>query len=190
MRWYRNAGLMLFSAGTQLIVCLMLAEATYPDYSISNNYISDLGVGPSPAYWIFNLSVIVFGLMGIYSAYLLDRDYGKRLNGALLAIAGIGAVGVGIFHEDLGPIHAVMAFLAFFFGGLSAVFSYRLVRPPFSWMSIALGVIGIAALVLLGSGVYLGINVGGMERMIFYPVMLWAVGLGGYLMGSEGVLPS
>lgn len=185
MRILRNPGLIIFIAAVQLVIFLMLAEATYPGYSISENYISDLGVGPSPAYWIFNISVFIFGLLAVYAAYLLDRDYDKRLNAVLLAIAGIGAMGVGLFHEDLGAIHVVMAFLAFFFGGLSAVFSYKLVKPPFSWASMVLGVISITALVFQGAGVYLGIGVGGMERMIFYPVMLWAVGLGGYLMGDE-----
>jgi hypothetical membrane protein len=185
MRWYRSPGLMMFIASTQLIICLMLAEATYPGYSISENYISDLGVGPSPAYWIFNISVFIFGLLAVYSAYLVDTLFGKRINAVLLGIAGIGAAGVGLFHEDLGAIHAIMAFLAFFFGGLSAIFSYKMVKNPFAMISVALGTISIAALILIGADIYLGIGVGGMERMIFYPVMLWAAGFGGYLMGNE-----
>jgi hypothetical membrane protein len=185
MRWYRSPGLMMFIASTQLIIFLMLAEATYPGYSISENYISDLGVGPSPAYWIFNISVFIFGLLAIYSAYLVDTLFGKRLNAVLLAIAGIGAVGVGLFHEDLGAIHVLMAFLAFFFGGLSAIFTFKIVKGPFALLSFALGTISIIALILQGAGAYMGIGVGGMERMIFYPVMLWAAVFGGYLMGNE-----
>lgn len=185
MRILRNTGLIIFIAAVQLIICLMLAEATYPGYNVSENFISDLGVGPSPAYWIFNVSVFVFGLLAVYAAYLLDKVYNKRLNAILLVIAGIGAMGVGVFHEDLGAIHVLMAFLAFFFGGLSAFFSYKLVKPPFAWASMILGIISITALVLQGAGVFLGLGHGGMERMIFYPVMLWAVGLGGYLMGEE-----
>jgi len=46
-------------------------------------------------------------------------------------------------------------------------------------------VITIAALVLIGADVHPWIGFGGMERMIFYPEMLWAVGFGGYLMGSS-----
>jgi hypothetical membrane protein len=190
MRWYRNPGLIVAIAAIQLIIFLMLAEATYPGYNISENFISDLGVGPSPAYWIFNISVIIFGLMAIYTAYLVDTIFEKRLNAVLLAIAGIGAVGVGLFHEDLGAIHVLMAFLAFFFGGLSAVFTFKIVKGPFALLSIILGAIGITALVLQGAGMYLGLGEGGMERMIFYPVMLWAAVFGGYLMGSEGAPPS
>ena len=185
MRWYRNTGLMLFLAGTQMIICLMLAEATYPGYSISENAISDLGVGPTAPYWIFNGSVFVFGLMAVYAGYLVDSEYGKRLNGILLVIAGIGAMGVGVFHEDLGAIHVLMAFLAFFFGGLAAIMTHKMIRGPFAIVSIVLGVITLSALVFVGAGVHLGIGFGGMERMIFYPEMLWAVGFGGCLMGSS-----
>ncbi len=185
MRWYRNAGLILFLAGVQMIICLMLAEATYPGYSISENAISDLGVGPTAPYWIFNGSVFIFGLMAIYAGYLLDTEYGKRLNAIMLVIAGIGAMGVGVFHEDLGAIHVLMAFLAFFFGGLAAILSYKMVKPPFAYVSIILGFITIAFLVMIGLGVHSWIGFGGVERMVFYPEMLWAVGFGGYLMGSS-----
>ncbi|MCX9076244.1 MAG: hypothetical protein OIN88_16610 [Candidatus Methanoperedens sp.] len=42
----------------------------------------------------------------------------------------------------------------------------------------------LAALVLYGSDIYLGLGPGGMERMIAYPVLLWGTGFGGYLMSS------
>ena len=31
---------------------------------------------------------------------------------------------------------------------------------------------------------YLGLGVGGMERMMAYPTLLWIIGLGGYLLGT------
>ena len=30
---------------------------------------------------------------------------------------------------------------------------------------------------------YLGLGVGGMERMMAYPTLLWVIGFGGYLLG-------
>ncbi len=32
---------------------------------------------------------------------------------------------------------------------------------------------------------YLGLGVGGMERMMAYPTLLWIIGLGGYLLGAS-----
>ena len=53
------AGTLIFVGTAQFILFATVAEALYPDYSISNNYISDLGVGPSAP--LFNSSVLVLG---------------------------------------------------------------------------------------------------------------------------------
>jgi len=48
-----------------------------------------------------------------------------------------------------------------------------------------LGLIGLLALILLGGNTYLGLGAGGMERMIFYPAMFWALGFGAYMLAEE-----
>jgi hypothetical protein len=45
---------------------------------------------------------------------------------------------------------------------------------------------GLAALALFAGNTYLGLGAGGMERMIFYPAMIWTLGFGAYLLGEEG----
>jgi hypothetical protein len=35
------------------------------------------------------------------------------------------------------------------------------------------------------SGFYLGLALGGMERFIIYPVLLWMLGFGAYLIGNS-----
>jgi hypothetical membrane protein len=105
----------------------------------------------------------------------------------LAAIAGIGATGVGLFTEDAGMIHGVFSLIVFLFAGLSAITSYKLQKPPLSYFSIILGTLSLFALVLFGSGVYLDLGKGGMERVIAYPVSLWTVSFGSYLISySEG----
>jgi len=159
---------------------IIIAEALYPGYSTSENYISDLGVGPSSL--IFNSSVFLLGVLvvgGAYFIYLADF----RLFSILLATAGIGAMGVGLFPEDAGVIHVVFSFVTFLFAGLSAVLCCKLQKRPFSYFSLLLGVTSLVALFLFISGIHLGLGKGGMERMIAYPALLWAVGFGGYLIG-------
>ncbi len=57
--------------------------------------------------------------------------------------------------------------------------------------AILLGVVGLVALVLFTTGNDLGIGLGGMERMIAYPVLFWAMAFGGSLMAAaEAPLPS
>jgi hypothetical protein len=56
---------------------------------------------------------------------------------------------------------------------------------PFSAISVVLGLMTLAALVLFGMGEYLGLGVGGMERMIAYPAVMWGAGFGGYLIAYQ-----
>jgi hypothetical membrane protein len=44
---------------------------------------------------------------------------------------------------------------------------------PFSVISVILGLITLGALVLFMVGMDLGLGVGGMERMIVYPILMW-----------------
>ena len=102
----------------------------------------------------------------------------------LLVLAGVGAMGVGIFPETNPAPHSISSFVAFLFGGVAAIVSYRLLRGVLGYISIALGVVGLAALGLFVSQVYDGLGFGGMERLIVYPVLIWGMGFGARLMGA------
>ena len=169
-----------------MLFMVHLAEFLYSGYSTSQNYISDLGVGPTPSRWIFTAAIILFGLMALLTAALLRERFRKSLIWPLLSLSGIGAIGVGVFNEDyISAVHALFALLAFLFGNLAVIYSCKMVRSPLSYLFILLGLIGLSALVLLGSSTYLGLGAGGMERMIFYPAMFWALGFGAYLLAEE-----
>ena len=96
-------------------------------------------------------------------------------------MTGAGAIGVGAFPENFGLIHLAASLLTFLSGGLSAIAAYKLEKPPLNYFSVVMGVISLLALLLFSTGIFFGLGQGGMERMIVYPLLLWAVGLGGYL---------
>lgn len=175
----RTAGSLIFVGAAQFVVALVVAEAIYPGYSVSNNYISDLGVGPAAL--IFNTSVFLLGAMVVISAYFILRAFRKTTVVALFVLTGVGAMGVGVFPESAGYIHTVVSFVTFFFGGLSAIFSYQIEKPPLTYFSVILGALSLAALALFASQQYFGLGRGGMERMIAYPTLLWAIAFGGHL---------
>lgn len=179
----KMAGALFFVASIQFLLFLVITEALYPDYSVSENYISDLGVGPTAL--IFNLSIIVLGLLILAGTYYLHQAFKFKVLSILLVLTGIGAAGVGLFPEDMGAIHGIFALVAFLFGGLSAIASYKVLDSPLSYFSVVLGIVALVALVLFMSGVYLGLGVGGMERMIAHPVLLWGAGLGGSLISCK-----
>jgi len=187
----KTAGTLILVGAVEFIVGMILAEVLYSGYSARRNYISDLGVGPSAL--VFNASIFLFGLMVVVASYFILRGMGAKLPAVLIFIAGVGAIGVGVFTEnarvfteDAGTIHFVMSAVAFFFGGISAIAAYRLQKPPMNYISIIMGVIALTALVLFGTGNYLGLDKGGMERMIAYPIVLWAIAFGGHLIGLGG----
>ena len=181
------AGALIFIAVAQFVVGMIVSEALYPGYSTADNYISDLGVGPSAL--IFNSSVFLMGLLLLIGAYFVWRAFDYTMLTVLLVLTAVGVMGVGVFTEDFGAIHSVVSLMAFLFSGLSAIFSVvcsyvhelKLVRMPFSAFGIILGLMTLVALGLFGGGVYLELGVGGMERMVVYPVLLWGAGFGGYL---------
>jgi hypothetical membrane protein len=182
----RSPGLWLLVGGLEMLFMVHLAEFLYPGYSTSKNYISDLGVGPMSSRLIFTSAIILFGLMALATAALLRPRPGKSLIWMLLALSGVGAIGVGIFNEDYIPaVHAVFALMAFLFGNLAVIYSSKMVRPPLSYLFIILGLIGLSALILFVGDTYLGLGAGGMERMIFYPAMFWAIGFGACLLAEE-----
>jgi len=175
----KKTGMILILGSVQYIIALIIAEALYPGYSIADNFISDLGVGQTAL--IFNISIILFGIIVIIASFILYRNSHNLPFGILLFLSGAGAAMVGLFPLYWGIVHDISAATAFIAGGLAALISYRHTESPFCWISIILGAISLGSLVFFISELYMGIGPGGMERMIVYPIVLWLICYGGYL---------
>jgi hypothetical membrane protein len=193
------AGMLFFIAATQFVIGFTIAEALYPGYSVSDNYISDLGIGSSSI--IFNSSVILLGLLLLIGTYFLRHISDFKTVNMLLLLMAIGAMGVGVFKKDFTTVHGAVSSIVFLFAGLSAIASSKVLKKPLSLISIILGAMTLGALVLFSSGLitsgsltssiaynsnfYLGLGPGGMERMIVYPALMWLAGFGGHLVTKQ-----
>ena len=175
-------GALLFAGAAQFILMIVIAEARYPGYNVATNALSDLGVGQTAL--LYNASTAVFGAFALIGSLLGRRTLGTGLT-ITLAAAGACAVGVGVFPETTGALHGGIALGMFVFGAVSAIISYRVLRPPLSYASVGLGIIALVAIVLGVTQIYLGIGKGGMERMVAYPIFIWALGFGGSLIGAK-----
>ncbi|WP_440945101.1 DUF998 domain-containing protein [Methanosarcina sp. T3] len=198
MRYENIAGALLFSAGVLAFLGIITAETLYPGYSTSQNMISDLGATEppnsiiiQPASSIFSASMAVTGILIIFSAYCINQAFRKRTVTAPMALFGIGVLGVGIFNGSYGAIHGIFALMAFVMGGISAIAGSGIEKTPLNYFSVILG--GIALLDLLlyyimgNASPFAAFGLGGLERWIAYPILLWVTGFGGYLMGySKG----
>src|SRR5213080_5127892 len=183
------AGLLLFVGIAQFaIIGLTVAESVYPGYSVSINYISDLGV--APAALLFDPSIILVGVVVLATAWFLWRAVGDRILSIVVALGGAGAIAVGVFTEAFGVVHEIVSLWTFIFIGLSAIFAARIVRPPFRYLSLVLGVLSLVALGLFIANADLGLGPGGMERMIVWPILVWGTAFGGYLFGSSSPAPA
>ena len=178
----RRAGAILFVGGMLFLMLMLLAELLYPGYSPSYHHISQLGVGPFPSNVMFNASVFLFGVSGVAAAAMLYRGERGRPFCAVLAVAGVGAMGVGLFPQDMPAPHALFALLAFGGGAMTAILSHRAMGRHLGRIGALLGIISLAALALFLSGLHLGLGGGGMERMILYPSLLWILAMGAVLM--------
>ena len=191
------AGLSFFAAGAILFMGIITAEALYPlPYSTFGNEISDLGgTRPpeglvfQPSATIFNVSMFLAGLLVTIGAVLGHRAFGRWLATLPIAVLGVGAILVAVFPGNTGTPHALSAIVAFFAGGIAAVLSSSVVRPPFRYALLTLGIVNLASLAsyfaLGDANPMWALGVGGAERWVAYPEILWMLGFGGYLAGSS-----
>ena len=127
--------------------------------------------------------MFLLGALLVAAAYLFRQGSGSIVVPLLLAVTGLGAMGVGVFPETTGVLHHLVSLVAFAGGGLAALASFSFSKPILSYFAVILGAITLVALGLYASGVYLGLGAGGMERMIELPVVIWGIAFGGYLAG-------
>lgn len=182
-------------------------------YSLSRNYISDLGAircgvlpasfaGPasticSPLHALMNASFLLQGALIVYGTTLLRSWFPRSALGAaallLIGASGFGVVLVGLAPEDVAPI-------PHYFGALEnfvccnvgmAMMGVALLRWGQGWrrtglVTLGAGVVGLLGIALLGAHVYLGLGVGGLERVVAYPFPLWLAGMGAMVLRGEG----
>lgn len=188
--YYKIAGIVLMLSCIQFFMAVTLAETQYTGYSTAKNTLSSLGgtLPPvEPSATIFNISVFLLGILALVAVYLILKSGGCRLFSACLLISGVGAVGVGLFPSYSPFAHTIFTFLTFFFGSLAILFSYRLgLNIPLVIVSIIMGIVPFS--IIIGTLIfgfdnvlieYLGL--GGTERIVVYPLILYFTGLGGYL---------
>jgi len=196
-RYLTVAGLLLFLAAAIASLGMVTAEALYPaGYSTSKNAISDLGateppdsVAHQPSATIFDSSMIVCGALALVASFCLQRGFRRWAVPILIALFAVGVLGVGVFPGNYGNVHALFALLAFIAGGLAAIASVSIAARPFGYLGILLGAVSLVTLLLyliLGdSSPMASLGLGGGERWIVYPIVLWIAGLGGHLMGRS-----
>ena len=185
-RAVRSGGVLVAIASVQFVVAMVLVQQHFPGYSLTGNYISDLGGASSPWALLFDLSAIALGVLAIPALLLIYSSFDDRPArsiGLTLLIAGAaGAIGVGVFPETThvlsGRAHDIASAVAFLGGSLGLLgLSFAMQRPE-RWRfsgryTLTSGAVSLGATVLFLTGFDLGLGHGGMERLVVAPLLLW-----------------
>jgi hypothetical membrane protein len=191
------AGVLLSLAGAAILLGFISAEALYPGvYTTHTNTVSHLGASEppnsvvlQPSAAIFDLTMLVTGAMILAGAWFAYRALRRKAVLIPTALLGIGVVGVGTFPLTHPAPHTLFAFTAFLAGGIAVVLTARLTAAPFRYLWTVLGATALVATVF-GLDAFRSwwpmaeLGEGGLERWIVYPVVLWLVAFGSYLMAA------
>jgi hypothetical membrane protein len=171
----------------QFFVAEQIARMRWPGhYSMSINWISDLGAAHSPLHWVMNSSFVVQGVLIAVGAILMRRLFpakaSYRVALLLFLVSGVGVLVVGLVPEDTdAQVHRVAALvhllagnLAMILMGLAMVAGAARVRFRGA-ITLLAGLLGLTALALLGLGEK---DVGIFERFAAYPLTLWLTWMG------------
>jgi hypothetical membrane protein len=185
---------------------VVTASAWTRPFSLKNNYISDLGNTTcgrfhvphgtpyyvcSPSHAVMNASFIIFGVLTIAGALLLQRIWpaGRlaRLAMIIWVLSGLGKIVVGLVPENtriglhlIGALNVPLESIAILLLSLAIRRSSRALAT----IGIVVAVAGLAGSFLsttgqyAGSSLYLGLGVGGAERLASYPGTLWMLMIG------------
>lgn len=196
----RHTGAAAWVLAVQFFITQVVVATAWPrPFSLKTDYISDLGntiCGPYPAgsthivcspwHIAMNTSFIVLGVTMSIGAVLtrdaFPRGWVRELAVILFTLAGLGVIAVGIYPENTDNArHVLGAGLNFVAGNIAMiVFGLALAQRPAAlrgvmWFSLFAGTLGMTATLLFISGQFLGIGLGGMERVAAYPMTVWQI---------------
>lgn len=193
----RVAGMLLTGAGVLAVMGWLTAEALYSGtYSTHADSLSHLGateppnsivVQPSGA--IFDVTMLAVGAMIVVGALFTFRATRSRLLSLATGLLGVGVLGVGVFPLTSPNQHTIFALIAFIFGAVAMMLSWRVTTAPFRYVWTALGIVSLVAIALAFLAAdwrpIAALGEGGIERWNAYPIVLWLVAFGAYLMSSQ-----
>jgi len=190
-------GALYIIAVFQFFVFELVAETLYPGFSISNNYISDLGATCSappsiascavyqPSATIYDTTVFLLGLMLLAGTFFVYIGTRKKAYGIAALVADLAILLTGLFPENTGWIHAIISEFAFAFTGISLILAWQLAKKGgvFRYLIVAFGILTLGFTFFGGLSDVIG--VGGEEWLIVFPALLGVLALGGHLTGQD-----
>ena len=154
--WLKISGIAGIITPVVAFACILLAIASYPQFSWVENALSDLGVKPGLTAPLFNYGLIVSGFLALVFAtglfkFLRQRILGKI--GVFIFILGtLALIAIGIFPENISPTHYYVSVAFFVFLPVSMlvlVAAFLLVRKvKMALFTLLVAIVAVAPWIL------------------------------------------
>jgi len=147
----RIAGISGIIASTLPLIMIFASTMLEKSFSWNKNALSDIGV--SQTAWLFNIALIIGGLLNLLFAFGLRNYLGKtrwlKIGVSLLIVSSISLALVGVFTENYSIIHALVALGYLLLAPVAIICIGQEVKSKkFGKVSLSLGI--IALLVIFG----------------------------------------
>ena len=88
-------------------ICVWAAIASYPQFSWTNNALSDLGVVPGTTAALFNSGLLVSGILAFnFAIFGLFTYFGQsfvgKIGSAFFAVASLALIAISVFNDQPG----------------------------------------------------------------------------------------
>lgn len=174
-------------------VCILIAIASYPIFSWTNNALSDLGVVSGVTSSLFNFGLLASGVLAFnFAIFGLFTYFGKRwvgkIGSIIFAAATLALIAISVFNENFSPTHYLVS-VAFFTLAPIALFILTFGfwlnhQRGIAAFTVAVGVAAALPWILLFTFNYVP-NVAIPEFLSALALSVWAVFLGKKMLSSK-----
>ena len=179
-----NPGTGFALGGAIVLLLTTAAEAMDPGYSVHTDAISYLGGQGVASAWFWDLQLLIVGVLWLWSSALLFRWKLRPYRSLAFYLTGVGLVLVATSPWNVSPVlHGIGALTALLAGIGSCVVGGGLTRGRMRALSYLAGAAALGAFLVGFVGGFGVLGPGGLERMQYYPIFLWSIAFGGYLLG-------
>jgi len=145
----RIAGISGIIASTLPLIMIFASTMLEKSFSWNKNALSDIGV--SQTAWLFNIALIIGGLLNLLFAFGLRNYFGKtrwlKIGVSLLIVSSISLALVGVFTENYSIIHALVALGYLLLAPVAIICIGQEVKSKkFGKVSLTLGIIALLAI--------------------------------------------
>ncbi len=145
----RIAGISGIIASTLPLIMIFASTMLEKSFSWNKNALSDIGV--SQTAWLFNIALIIGGLLNLLFAFGLRNYLGKirwlKIGVSLLIVSSISLALIGVFTENYSIIHALVALGYLLLAPVAIICIGQEVKSKkFGKASLTLGIIALLAI--------------------------------------------